>query len=880
MSPSATSPRAIALLCLAPSLLALLVIVAPITTDPVALFGGLPYDLKPSWLGGFSTIDPNQGYTSYALGVRAALDLLAGRAPLWNPYEGLGSPLLGEMQAAALFPPTLLLLLPFGQVVEHAALQIVAGLGTYLFLRRFGLGVTAALLGGLLFEFNGVFAWLRNAIYNPVAFLPWLFYAVETLWIAAADGRTLRNRYPTIALGAIAAALAVYAGFPEVVYFYCLPLVGWIVLRSVALPWRRALSFLGDLLLLGIAALLLAAPVLLAFAHFLAEGHVGEHQNAGFKDAVLDPGSLVMYLLPYLYGPISFSLIPGVARFWGNGGYLGLLPCALAIGGWLTGWRRPTTWWLGLWTVFAIAVSHGAPVLLDVFRRVPLVTIAAFARYIDTGWIFCAVTLAAMFVDRIPTLHPAQRRRLGTSALLLTLLLLTASVALTWSTLHLAWQPHGGQRGYIIATAAAAIALVACMMACIWRRAGPSAQPLLVALAAAEAITLFAVPYASSPAGTKLDLELVTFLQDHLGLQRVAIASGIGVSPNFGSAFGIATINYDDLPVPDRTAAFVRRDLDPNAVPIMFRPTVGIRPETPAERRDSVIRHLPNYASAGVRYMLANGDLFIAPLYDLETAGLRAVPLASGQSVTLTSPSSPVGMTTIGVSIGTYGGSSDGRLVAELCRGDRCQTGSADLATAADNATLHFALSPPLVPSTAAYRLTLTKQGGTHPVALWSKPPTATEAARADGVPDIAGLLPVVTTPLTAAPRAVLHTPTTTVFELAGTRDYASAPGCRIDVQTHERLNADCAHPARLTRLEVFMRGWTAQVNGAAAPVFPIEDTFQAIDLPAGRSVVAFSYDPAGVRPALWIALLTLAALVATIGLSLLPSRQSGHPLR
>ena len=861
-----TPRRAISLLCLAPSLLALLIVLAPVTTDPVVLFGGLPYDLKPNWLGGFSTVDPNQGYTSYALGIRAALDLLAARAPLWNPYEGLGSPLLGEMQAAALFPPTLLLLLPFGQVIEHAALQIVAGLGTYLFLRRFGLGVTAALLGGLLFEFNGVFAWLRNAIYNPVAFLPWLFYAVETLWHATMDGHSLRERGATIAVGAIAAALAVYGGFPEVVYFYCLPLFGWIVLRAAALPWCRSVSFMGDLLLLGVAALLLAAPVLLAFAHFLAEGHVGEHQNEGFKNAVLPPGSMVMYLLPYLYGPISFSPVPSIARFWGNGGYVGVVPCLLAIGGWLAAWRRSTTWWLGLWALFAVGVSHGAPVLLDLFRFVPLVTIAVFSRYIDAGWIFCVVTLAAIFVDRLSTLDWARRHRIGAAAMLLTLMLLAAALALTWPELCLAWQPHGGQRSFIVATAALATAFLGSVTLCVWRCAGRRAQSLLVALAAAEAVALFTFPYASSPASTKLDLQLVSFLQTHLGLQRVATAGGTGVSPNFGSAFGISTINYDDLPVPDRTVAFVRRELDPNADPIMFRPTVGLRRETSAERRDSIVRHLPNYAGAGVRYMLANADFFFAPLYDLDPADRRPVSLAPGQLITLDIPSERLAMTTISILIGTYGGTADGHLVAQLCRSDGCHTGTADLAAAADNATLEIALSPSPTHPAIAGRLTLTKQGGTHPVALWSRPPARTEPARATGVPGIAGLLPELSSTLAGAPRPVLRTPTTTVFEMTETRDYATAPGCRIEAQTHQHMVAECAQPARLTRLEVFMRGWTARVNGAATPVLPIEETFQSIELPAGRSVIDFSYDPAGVRPAFWLAVATLSCLVALSG--------------
>ena len=100
---------------------------------------------------------------------------------------------------------------------------------------------------------------------------------------------------------------------------------------------------------------------------------------------------------------------------------------------------------------------------------------------------------------------------------------------------------------------------------------------VLTALAAIEAILLFAFPFASAPRGGKIDMELVKFLQRHAGLQRVATAYGNGLTPNFGSAFGIATINYDDLPVPDRTVRFVQRELDPKVLPIMFRPNILFR---------------------------------------------------------------------------------------------------------------------------------------------------------------------------------------------------------------------------------------------------------------------------------------------------------------
>ncbi len=859
--PHTVNWRAIAWLCAAPTLVALAAILAPITTDPVALFGGIPYDLRASWLPGYTTIDPNQGYTSYALGVRAALDLLSGRMPLWNPYEGLGSPLLGEMAGAALFPPTLLLLLPHGQLIEQAFLQIVAGIGTFLFLRRFGLGTTAALAGGLLFEFNGVFAWLRNAIYNPVALLPWLFYAVENLFAAGVAGQIWRRRHGSIIVGALAAALAIYAGFPEVVFYYCMPLFGWAALRGISLPWRRALAYLGDLAVLGIMALLLSAPLLLAFWHLVTEGNVGAHTDDLFKDAVLGPAGVVMYLLPYVFGPISFSPLQAVAFVWGShGGYLGLVAFVLAIGGVLTSWRRPVVWLLAAWIVFAVGVTHGAPFLLAAFRHVPLVTISAFARYLNAGWLFCAVTLAALFIDRLPNLPPAHRRRACVAATAVGTLGLARALTLALPTLSAAWQPHQNQRIYIVVSAAAALLLLSGVVAASGRRRPDRA---LTALAVIEAVLLFAIPFASSPGAAKLDMQLVEFLQHHVGLQRIAIVAGTGLMPNYGSAFGVASLNYDDALVPSRTVSFVQRELDPKAVPIMFRPGVSSPHATPAERRDDFVAHIAGYQRAGVRYVLADAAFFSIDLALEQPGQRRPVDLAAGQSVTVALPPRPslTAITAVDILIGTFGGLSDGRLVAQLCQAGRCQQNSADLVTAADNASIRLAFTPPFALTDAPYHLTLSKQGGNRPVALWSAPPSPDVTAVATGLPGMQGAVPHIEVEDGTMPPLVLQTPTTAIFELASPHPYASAPGCRVEAQSHTRIVAECERPARLTRLEVLMNGWTASVNRTTSPVTLVDDTFQAVDLPAGRSVIEFVYAPPGVRPALWIAAATLLGL-------------------
>jgi hypothetical protein len=285
------------------------------------------------------------------------------------------------------------------------------------------------------------------------------------------------------------------------------------------------------------------------------------------------------------------------------------------------------------------------------------------------------------------------------------------------------WWGRLGLRSYVIASGIVAASLLLGFALALPSRHGVR---VLAGLAIAEALVAFLLPLASNPRIRDVDRPVISFLQRHAGLQRVATVAGAALMPNFGSAFGIATINYDDLPVPARTVAYVHAHLDPHADAVMFRPTAG-----PARSRAEIEAHLADYRTASVRYLLAPHDFF--------------------------SPGDPAG-----------------------------------------------------------------------PI----------EAFR--GV-------------------------TTSVYELAGAAPYADGLGCRITGGTRDRLHAQCEAPSRLVRRELFMRGWTAQVNGTPAAVSLVEEAFQGVELPAGTSTVSFTYAPAGVRPSCAVALMALLAALGAL---------------
>ena len=85
-----------------------------------------------------------------------------------------------------------------------------------------------------------------------------------------------------------------------------------------------------------------------------------------------------------------------------------------------------------------------------------------------------------------------------------------------------------------------------------------------------------------------------------------------------------------------------------------------------------------------------------------------------------------------------------------------------------------------------------------------------------------------------------------------------SADGCALTPQSRDRVTAVCDRATTLTRLELLMDGWTARVNGAAAPLAAEDGAFQTVALPAGRSEIVFSYAPPGFRLALFAAVAAL----------------------
>jgi hypothetical protein len=581
-------------------------------TEPTSrLLTGLPY------------IDPNAGSTTQALGHLAALDWLHGHVPWWNPFEGMGAPLAAEMQGGAFFPTTLLLALHGGPLLVQLVLEAFSGCSAYFLARRLGVGRTLSTAAGVAFGLCGTYAWLAHAPIRPVALLPLCLLGVERALDAA------RERRPGgWCLLAVALALSVLAGFPEATFIDALFVAWWAVLRIVGpgrSHWLPLVRKLGTGVVAGMA---LAAPLILAFVEYLPYANIGSHQGQ-FSKVSLPTFGLAQLILPYALGPI-FGFNNGVgptdtiSLLWGSvGGFLTVTVVAAGLVGLVGARHRTLRIGLGAWILICLLRTYGFPPVVRLMEVVPGVRLTAFYRYADGSWELAVVVLAALGLDDIAR-NFTRRRALVVSALVTGVLAVWAAVV-TFRLLTPATGPAGAQEEHrhYYALGSLALALGALTVLAIGgllasrRLRSPTGgrapltersetrrklgRILMAGIVSVESILLLGFTYLSAPRPIAVQSGSVTWLQEHLGSYRFVTLGPI--QPDYGSYYGIAEANVNDLPFPKAWSTYIGTHLDTNAPPLTFNGDSRVSAEGPTAAQE-LTAHVANYESVGIRYVV------------------------------------------------------------------------------------------------------------------------------------------------------------------------------------------------------------------------------------------------------------------------------------
>ena len=316
--------------------------------------------------------------------------------PLWNPYQGGGTPLAANMQSAVFDP----LLLP---VHLHPSLLvwdlsflialIAVAWFSYLFFRSLGLGTAASMVGSAAFAISGYFLLYSNdQFFRSYLFVPLLLFLVDRVI------RSDRIRW----VGLLGAALAanIFVGMPEA-SLAVISLAGayaafrWLTFARTGERGRAALRLSGA----GALGLCLASPLLLLFFQYVSVGWTGHPPGAG-TGLYSDPKrNLLPWVAPFIAGKPSIDP-DGVfngARDWIGSGALMLILFGLTSRREM--WRRPGVFFAAAAALLLLKI-YGFPVV-QVLGRLPAFSQANFPVFFVPVFGFCLAALVAFGAQAI-----------------------------------------------------------------------------------------------------------------------------------------------------------------------------------------------------------------------------------------------------------------------------------------------------------------------------------------------------------------------------------------------------------------------------------------------------------------------------------------------
>ena len=246
-------------------------IIALFIAAPILLFS-LPA------LAGHPALAGDNLIQNYPLRVLSGRQLASGHLPLWNPLAFSGFPLLGAMNAGALFPATwLFAVLPdaVAWIVNLASAYAAAATGMYFLARWFRLGRLASVAGAISYGFMGAMLghMVHLGLIQGQALLPWATLALVVIADRVrGEAATGSLRIDLVAAGwpllllAVCMGLAVLTGEPRSIadLFVVLLVVGaWTLLRQERGGVRQRVHLLAGYGAVTVLGLMLSAVQLL-----------------------------------------------------------------------------------------------------------------------------------------------------------------------------------------------------------------------------------------------------------------------------------------------------------------------------------------------------------------------------------------------------------------------------------------------------------------------------------------------------------------------------------------------------------------------------------------------------------------------------------------
>jgi hypothetical protein len=304
----------------------------------------------PHWLSGrsvFAGVIQEQYYLlgQFSFDHQIIEDFSAGRFPLWNPHNALGTPLLGNMLSTVFYPLKVLIYLASTICLRDLYIILrlwLAGFFAYVFARSRGASMAGSILVMAGFSITGYFRTFINENYlNADVLIPLLLISLD---------RIIRpGRLRHVILAGIVIFAILNCGHPEAA-FYAVFFGGLYFLVAVIAGCRDMIvPALFRLLAAFILGFLLSLPLLLPFLEYWSHGVHFHPPGAGFYHYPIRQA--IALLSPWFFHPAA----PGSA-------FLGPVNMAWnLIGRGLPAYHATSVPWLipyiGILTVFLVMLA-------------------------------------------------------------------------------------------------------------------------------------------------------------------------------------------------------------------------------------------------------------------------------------------------------------------------------------------------------------------------------------------------------------------------------------------------------------------------------------------------------------------------------------------
>jgi hypothetical protein len=334
--------------------------------------------------------------------------LKEGRIPLWDPYTYAGYPLHADIAVQLFYPPAWLVFF-FGVIREEAIFYwlewlvtlhiMLAGIGTYILLRRLSCRSGPAVFGATVFEMGCFFSSQPQHL-GAVAGAAWMPFA----WLGVvllADGFSLRR----FAMLAASLAMIFLAGFPAIT------LVGYGTTMMVAVAFamlrktpRILLNVLGAFVLAGLLSAVQLMPTLELSSNSAASQRWMWNEPGGVTPRAIIGAIWPDYL--HVFTPSDKTKFTEPTNFTFLYFYNGQVAAWLTLFALFLG-RGPARIFAGVAVISLLVLCGGAiPGYALAYRSLPkLVRSAIYVEFTLAAFSLSAAVAAALVLNRLSVRH-------------------------------------------------------------------------------------------------------------------------------------------------------------------------------------------------------------------------------------------------------------------------------------------------------------------------------------------------------------------------------------------------------------------------------------------------------------------------------------------